>query len=208
MREPSISVIVPAYNEALNLPGVIAEIATELAAFGRPYVRVVRHNTNRGLGGVYRTGFQEARSDYVTFLPGDGQFAAAHVPQFAELMAGTDMVLGYLPASRRPLVGRLLSWCEHAVHRVLLGKLPRFQGILMFRRSLLSNVTLHSDGRGWGVLFELILKVDRAGYRVRSVPTEVRPRLSGRSKVNNVRTIAVNLLQVFELRRLLTARLD
>src|SRR6185369_16355696 len=85
MREPSISVIVPAYNEALNLPGVIAEIATELAAFGRPYeivivddgstdatlevclrlehtvdrVRVVRHNTNRGLGGVYRTGFQE-----------------------------------------------------------------------------------------------------------------------------------------------------
>jgi dolichol-phosphate mannosyltransferase len=227
MTAPILSVMVSAFNEAANLPTVVDEIEAELRAAGVPYevviiddgstddtpevcrclesqsryVRVVRHALNQGLGGVYRTGFDEARGDFVTFLPGDGQFAPGHVLEFAGLMADADMVLGYLPPSGRPVIGRLLSFCEQALHRAVLGKLPRFQGILMFRRSLLSDIVLQSRGRGWGILFELILKVHRAGYRVCSVPTGLRPRLSGSSKVNNLRTIAGNLAQVIELRR-------
>jgi hypothetical protein len=41
------------------------------------------------------------------------------------------------------------------------------------------------------------------GHRVTSIPTSLRPRLAGHSKVNNFRTIRANLIQVMELRRTL-----
>jgi hypothetical protein len=84
---------------------------------------------------------------------------------------------------------------------LLFGSLPRFQGVLMFRRSLLDELELKSTGRGWTVLMELIIRASRGGYRLVSVPTEMRPRMSGKSKVNNLRTIWANLKQVFALRR-------
>ena len=71
----------------------------------------------------------------------------------------------------------------------------------MFRRELLREVELKSEGRGWAVLMEFILRVSRAGKRVISVPTEVRSRRSGRSKVNNFRTIFANVQQVLVLYR-------
>jgi dolichol-phosphate mannosyltransferase len=226
---PAVSIVVMAYNEAKNLPAVVTDIGASLCAAGVPYevlivddgstdetptvcaelqeaspcVRTIRHAANRGLGGVYRTGFAEARGEYVTFLPGDGQFAAEVVTRFYQQIGDVDMVLGYYPPAERPFVGRVLSKCEQALHRVALGKTPKFQGVFMFRRSLLGGLTLRSEGRGWGVLFEFILKVDRSGFRVRTVPTSLRPRLSGASKVNNVKTIVGNLVQIYRLRRLL-----
>jgi hypothetical protein len=48
-----------------------------------------------------------------------------------------------------------------------------------------------------------VLKIFRGPYRVKSVPTPLRPRLSGQSKVNNARTIWINLKQALALRRTL-----
>ena len=58
-------------------PAVAAKLVAELAA-----VRVVHHPVNRGLGGVYRTGFAEARGEFVTFFPADGQFPPDILAQF------------------------------------------------------------------------------------------------------------------------------
>ena len=86
---------------------------------------------------------------------------------------------------------------------VLFGPLPRFQGIIMFRSSLLDEFKLKSSGRGWAVLMELIIRTKRARRRMKSLPTEMRPRRSGVSKVNNIATISENLKQVIALRGLL-----
>jgi hypothetical protein len=79
--------------------------------------------------------------------------------------------------------------------------MPRFQGIMMIRRELLRDIPLSSTGRGWAVVMEFILKAARAGARIDSVPTTVRPRSHGESKVNNWRTIVANLRQLLTLRR-------
>jgi hypothetical protein len=72
---------------------------------------------------------------------------------------------------------------------------------MMFRRKLLSELPLISEGRGWAVVMELVLRASRGPYRLLSVPTEVRPRLSGASKVSNVKNIMANLKQLWELSR-------
>lgn len=214
-----------AYNESGSLEAVTRELKGSLAGLGVEHellivddgsvdgtgaiadrlstdvagVRVVHHDVNRGLGGVYRTGFSQARGDLVTFFPADGQFPATILESFLPRMANTDMVLGYLDAGRG-LVGGILSGVERALYRALLGRMPRFQGVFMFRRCLLAQVPLRSEGRGWGVVMELILRIHRAGYRVESVPIAIRPRMSGRSKVQNWLTAWSNFRQLLELR--------
>jgi glycosyltransferase involved in cell wall biosynthesis len=175
-----------------------AERADELAR-SDARIRVIRHGRNRGLGPVYRTGFAAARGRLVTFFPADGQFPPSIIAEFFPLAATHDMVLGYLP-SRRPIVGTVLSLGERALYRALVAPLPRFQGVLMFRRTLLDELPLRSSGRGWGVVMELIIRAQRARCRIVSVPTVIRPREAGHSKVNNARTIWANLRQLLLLR--------
>lgn len=222
-----LSVVVMAYNEAGSLEAVVREIQETLEGMARSYeilivddgsddgtgaladrlaeaspnVRVIHHGVNQGLGGVYRSGFAHAHGDWVTFFPADGQFPATIIDQFVPLIENADMVLGYLSEQKRSLMGQILSALERLLYRLLFGPLPHFQGIAMFRRALLEQFELKSSGRGWAVLMELIIRVSRGGYRVISVPTTMRPRLSGRSKVNNLRTMWANLRQVIELRR-------
>jgi glycosyltransferase involved in cell wall biosynthesis len=226
-----VSVVVMAYNEVANLEPVARELSAVLGALpGGPHellmvddgsadgtgpladrlagelpgALVLHHPQNLGLGGVYRTGFERATGDLVTFFPADGQFPASILETFQPLMAEHDLVLGYLPRRDSSLVGRGLSVAEKVLYRALFGPMPRFQGVFMVRRAVLAGLTLETTGRGWGVVMEMVLKVHRGPHRVISVPTELRPRLSGRSKVNNLRTVWINLRQAVDLRRTLS----
>jgi glycosyltransferase involved in cell wall biosynthesis len=165
-----------------------------------PEARAIHHEMNAGLGAVYRTGFKRARGELVTFFPADGQFPAAIIPVFLSAIDGRDMVLGYLPERNDSNLGRALSWCERRLYSWLLGPVPRFQGVLMFRRRLLEDLQLRSSGRGWVVLMEFIIRATRLGARTISLPTPVRPRMNGRSKVTNLSTIKANLRELWKLR--------
>lgn len=222
------TVCVFAWNEAGSIEGFVRDVVAELETLGNtfeilvvddgstdgteriadhlaaeiPGVRVVHHPENRGLGGVYRTGFDEARGDFLSFFPADGQFPASILRDLRREAAAHDLVLGYLPR-RTDVVGKTLSGIERILYRTLVGKMPRFQGVFMLRRDVLRKVSLYSEGRGWGIVMEMILRVHRGGYRVTSIPTTVRPRAFGQSKVNNLRNIRANVVQLATLRSIL-----
>src|SRR5437868_7859835 len=185
----SISVIIMAYNESSTLAAMIQDVDQALRAMGCPHeivivddgstdgtglladdlaaqmelVRVLHHQPNQGLGGVYRSGFAEAKCDFITFFPADGQFSPSIIQHFYPLMQNADMVLGYLPSDAAySLAGKVLSAGERFVYRLLFGPLPRFQGILMFRRVLLEQFSLKSTGRGWVILMELIIRTHQS----------------------------------------------
>jgi len=226
---PTLSVVVLAYNEVETLERTSRELLQELdrlavpaelvvvddgstdgtgaladqLAASEPRVRVIHHHPNLGLGGVYRTGFSQAAGDYVTFFPADGQFPATIIGDFLPRMSDHEMVLGFLPRRDSSRVSRGLSLAERVLYRILFGRMPRFQGILMFHRHLLARHTLHSQGRGWAVLLEFIIRCSRDGCRIVTVATDVRPRTHGASKVNNLRTIWSNFRQVLALRKTL-----
>lgn len=223
---PRVSVVVMAWNEAATLASVVTELSRELGRLAVaheilviddgstdgtgaladelaqtvPGLRVHHHRPNRGLGAVYRTGFAVARGELLTFFPADGQFPASILAAYLPAMADADLVLGVLPDARRPWLGRVLSAGERLLLRALFGHFPDFQGILMFRRTLLRDTVLVTEGRGWTVLMELILRQTRAGARIKNIPITIRPRASGQSKVNNVRSIVSNLRQLLALR--------
>ena len=98
-------------------------------------------------------------------------------------------MLGYLPERRRSPLARALSGAERLLYRLMFGKLPPFQGIMMFRAELPSELGVTLGGRGWGVLMEIIVRAKRRGLRIESVPTPIRSRQSGHSKVTNLRSV-------------------
>jgi dolichol-phosphate mannosyltransferase len=222
-----VSIVVMAYNEAATLADVLDEIDSTMGCSTSTYeviivddgssdgthqvadevaqrhscVTVLHHPTNLGIGEVYRSGFHAATGHYLTFLPADGQFPASIVTEFVPLMSRADLVLGYLPDIKRSPVATLLSWMERSLYWAMFGRLPPFQGIMMFRRTMLEELGVKPSGRGWGVLMEIIVRAKRAGLRIVSVPTSLRPRISGKSKVNNLRSIRANLDQAVALWR-------
>lgn len=224
-----LTVVVMTYNEATTLGATVAEIGAALEGLGRPWeilvvddgstdgsgaaadalaiadprLRVIHHPVNRGLGGVYRTGFEEARGEFVTFFPADGQFPATIIPDFRGAIGDRDMVLGLLPPRHDSRLGHLLSTIEKVMYRIVVGPMPPFQGILLFRRRLLAGMPLRSEGRGWTILMEFLLRARRRGATYVNRTTALRPRTAGRSKVNNLRTITANARQMLTLRALL-----
>jgi len=223
----SITVIVFAYNEKENLAAVVKEVYNTLVSSGRQYeiviiddgsvdgsaeiadrlgrkyksISVIHHQRNYGLGTAYKTAFANIRCDLVTFYSADGQFPAKIIERFLPLMDVQDMVLGYLLKRDDSLLSIAFSRLEKILFRILFGPMPKFQGVLMFRRKLLDQIGLKSGGgKAWTVLIELIIRAKRAGFKMVSVPIEVRQRISGASKVNNIPTIWANFKQILALR--------
>ena len=226
---PDLTVVLMTYNEVECLAAVADELLAALRELQRPTellivddgstdgsgaladriaaqqpgVTVLHHPVNLGLGGVYSSGFSAARGQFVTFFPADGQFPGSILGDFRACAESADLVLGYLPDRRGTPLSLALSAVERMLYRAWLGPMPRFQGVFMIRREVLRQIPLASQGRGWAIIMELILRVNRGSYRVVGRPTPYRPRATGRSKVTNTRTALANLRQLLALRRLL-----
>ena len=100
--EPSLTLVIPAFNEAENLKVVLpealryiaercvncqillvddgssddtAKVAAEFAAEQPERLRIITHPHNQGLTAALRSGFFGAHSELVTWIPADGQIA-------------------------------------------------------------------------------------------------------------------------------------
>ena len=107
----TVSVIVPAKNEAENLEHVLPMIPSwvdevilvdghstdstiAVAEYLMPSIKVVRQ-TGRGKGDALRAGFDAATSDIIVMIDADGSTQPSEIPAFVEaLVDGADFVKG------------------------------------------------------------------------------------------------------------------
>jgi glycosyltransferase involved in cell wall biosynthesis len=110
-RAPRVSVVIPTYNEAKNLPHVFALLPDDLhevivvdgrsidgtietAQTLRPDVRIVRQN-RRGKGNAMACGFTAVTGDIIVMLDADGSADPGEIPAYVDaLTAGADFAKG------------------------------------------------------------------------------------------------------------------
>ncbi|WP_232280656.1 MULTISPECIES: glycosyltransferase family 2 protein [Chloroflexus] len=108
----TVSVVIPAYNEAHGIARVIERIRTyiptaeiivvddcsqdDTAAVARAAgARVIRHPVNRGNGAAVKTGIRRAHGEVVLLMDADGQMDPRYIPDLLSgIAAGYDMVVG------------------------------------------------------------------------------------------------------------------
>ena len=110
MASPSVSVVIPALNEARNIPYVFARMpavhevvlvdglsvdgTVAVAREIRPDVRVVRQ-TRQGKGNALACGFAAATGDIIAMVDADGSADPGEIPRFVEaLLDGADFAKG------------------------------------------------------------------------------------------------------------------
>jgi glycosyltransferase involved in cell wall biosynthesis len=205
MTCPSVSIVLPVYNEAENLPGLWAElerVLTQLpgtievlivddgsadgsAEIARgltaadPRVRLVRLGANAGLTAALLAGFAAARGESVVTMDSDLQYDPADIPRLLALLDGYDAALGWRGRRQDPWLKRLSSRIANRVRTAVLGDGFRDSACTlraMRRQCLAAIAPYHGMHRFVPTL------LGQAGFRVIEVEVRHRPRRHGTSK--------------------------
>jgi len=220
-----LSVVIPAYNECANIGRVIEDARKSIEsrdvqtyeiilvddgssdgtgeAAGKisrdiSNVRAVSHDRNRGLGAALRTGFDNAIGDIITWIPGDGQFDLGDVLDGLPQMATKDIVVA-LRQGRNELTRSFISSCYHGLIRILFQFEARDMcGIYIIKRSVLQEIRPRSNDIFLNL--EIPLSCVRRKKAVGTIVLQIKPRLSGVSKVANLHTLLRNILELVKYR--------
>lgn len=210
MDANGLSLVIPAYNEAVVIAHAVAEAESALAQhFERfeilvvddgsadataeevrrvlpqsPHTRLLQHGTNRGYGAALRTGFEAARFELVAFTDADCQFDLTDLARLVPLVAEVPVVVGYRADRQDPWRRRFLSWGYNVMARTLLGTRVRDIdcALKVFRREVLPGMM--PESRGFFVNTEMLTRARQLGLEVAEVAVTHRPRIGGTSKVS------------------------
>ena len=195
---PSMKVL----KEFLQMRIAIEPEAASLAAV-HDWLRVERHDHNRGQSAAIRTGVGAARAPIVAVLDGDGQNDPADIPSLfaALLLSDTRMTVGDRRTRRDRLSRRISSRLANTVRASILHDGIRDTGCglkVFYREDFLELPAFDHMHRFLPALMR------QRGRKVRSVPVNHRPRRHGCSKYgirNRLWAGIVDLLGVMWLER-------
>jgi len=216
---PDLSVVVPVHNERDNIVPLLGEIAAALrgrcdfeivyvddcsrddtlsvmtaAKTQFPELRILRHLSQSGQSTAVRTGVKAARGAWIATLDGDGQNDPADIPK---LMAMRDaspnsikLFAGWRVERKDSGSKRWASKFANAIRsRLLRDATPDTGcGIKLFERAAFLDLPYFDHMHRY-----LPALMQRAGWQVKSVPVNHRPRGTGQSKYNNLNRALVGI---------------
>lgn len=203
-----VSVVIPALNEASNLPHVLPRIprwvdevilvdgystdgTPEIAERLWPGIRIITQQGN-GKGAALRSGFAMATGDIIVMLDADGSTDPAEIPAFVgALLAGADFAKGSRFAhgggtADMPTYRQLGNQCFVRLVRLLFG--GRYSdlcyGYNAFWRSLVPLLCL--DGDGFEIETMMNVRALRTGMKVVEVPSVEAKRVYGDGRLKTI----------------------
>lgn len=219
-----VSVLVPAKDEAENLPLFLEQAAAALAdadasyevivvddgsdddtwevlqrlSARYPWMRAVRHRIRRGIADALRTGYLHARGDVLVFYPADLQFKPEDIPRLvAPILVGeSDMVTGYkMGKYEKAFVSRIYNALSRTLFDIPVRDL---NSVKAYRREIMEVLPVRPDWHRY-----MIVVAAAEGFTVTEIPVPLYPRHAGRSKfgIGRIPVGVLDMLSVwFELR--------
>ncbi len=213
-----LSIVIPLFNEAVNLLPLDQEIHTSLTDLGftyeviyvddgsidgvaeilralaakNPLVKVIEFSRNFGQTAAMAAGFDAAKGDVVVPLDGDRQNNPADIPRLlAKLEEGYDVVSGWRKNRQDVFLSRRLPSviANRIISRITHVPLHDYGcSLKAYRREILDKVNMY------GELHRFVPALAfQYGARVTEIPVDHRARTQGDSKYGIDRTFRVVL---------------
>jgi glycosyltransferase involved in cell wall biosynthesis len=202
---PSISIIIPAYNEARGLPDVLARLQNWRAraeivvvddgssddtarVAENAGIRVIRHAQNKGYGASLKSGIRATTGEVIVTLDSDGQHNPDDIERLLAKIGEADMVVGargkgsYAPTLRKPGKWLLAKVANYLAETEIPDLNSGFRAV---RRETVKRF-LHILPNGFSFSTTLTLALFKEGYNVVYVPITATPRV-GKSTVHPLR---------------------
>jgi glycosyltransferase involved in cell wall biosynthesis len=221
---PEVSILVPAKDEAENLPLFMEQASAAFASAPQryeiividdgsvddswdvlqrlatqyPFLRPVRHGVRRGIADALRTGYLHSRGGILVFYPADLQYKPEDIPSLvAPIMAGeSDIVAGYKDGKyEKAFVSGIYNRLSRSLFNVTVRDL---NSVKAYRREVMDALPNRPDWHRY-----MIVMAAAEGFKVSEVRVPLYPRNAGLSKFG-IGRIPVGLLDMlavwFELR--------
>jgi glycosyltransferase involved in cell wall biosynthesis len=229
--QPSLTIVVPVYNEASFLPEGLPRLIAAVESVGAPFViRLVENGSTDGTallarslseganviveslpdpdyGAAMRLGFLHADSDWVVNFDID-YFSAEFLAQLIAQPDSVDLVIGSKrdPRSddRRPLIRRIATLVYNLMLTVILGSsVSDTHGMKGFRRKLVDDLAPQVVSTKDLFDTELVIRAERAGYEIVEVPVVVEEIRTAKSSL--IKRAPRTVAGLIRMRRLLRA---
>jgi glycosyltransferase involved in cell wall biosynthesis len=223
-NRPDISILVPAKDEAENLPLFMEQASAAFASAPQryeiividdgsvddswnvlqqlasqyPFLRPVRHGVRRGIADALRTGYLHSRGGILVFYPADLQYKPEDIPRLvAPIIADeSDIVAGYKDGKyEKAFVSGIYNKLSRSLFRVTVRDL---NSVKAYRREVMDALPNRPDWHRY-----MVVMAAAQGFKVSEVRVPLYPRNAGQSKFG-IGRIPVGLLDMlavwFELR--------
>jgi dolichol-phosphate mannosyltransferase len=224
---PSLSFVVPCFNEAANIADTVSEIktATEIATISSYEIVIVddcskdltasvverlsvddsrivliRNPVNLGFGGAYKQGIKNAHGNYVIMIPGDNAHPAHGIVPILTKAGEADIIIPYASnPEARPWLRRLTSRAFTALLNSLFRlNVPYYNGLVLHKLDLLRGIDIQTDGFAYQA--EGLIKLLKAGASFSIVGVQISERKTGKSQAFRLKNIYRVLRTIWELR--------
>lgn len=201
MKHPSLTVILPTYNEKDNIVSLIREIqkyvpasttilvvdddspdGTAVYVQTNAHIKLLVRTTGRGLTNSLRDGIAMSKSDVVLWMDCDFSHPPSIIPKLLkEIERGADIAL----ASR--VRNRGLSLLVNTIAMQVFGRniTDYTTGFLAVRRAVLDRIPLRGDYGEYCI--DLLVRAQATGYGIKEIPYISPPRRLGASKTTPLR---------------------
>jgi glycosyltransferase involved in cell wall biosynthesis len=186
MNPSALAVVIPAYNEAATIAGVVASVreighvividdcsrdttASLAREEGAEVLSLVR---NVGYEAALNAGFEYAFAndyEYILTMDADGQHRAESVRRLLNALGDADIAIGL-----RHTKQRLVEWISSCIGSLLWGVSDPFSGLKLYRSSSCKDLAPFDRHRLVGA--ELFVRAHREGRKLVCVPIQTLPR--------------------------------
>lgn len=227
----AVSVFLPTYNEEHNIKVVTLKVQSVLEKVADKWeiliiddgstdstresavglmrsdkrIRLISHKENRGYGAALKSGFYNARYNWIAFIDSDGQFDFSEFPKFITKCreTGADLVIGYYKKRRVSYFKILTSKIWELAVFVLFGlKVHDIDcGFKLISKKVIDAIPKLESERGAFISSELLIKAKRKGFKIVEIPVNHYPRMRGAGTGRNLNVIIKSFADLLKLWR-------